>query len=279
MCISSYRWPTFGAVVGLGLTACGAALADPAQRPLPSELAVTSDGRVVAVLNVEALAKVQDRVPVASAPANTVQMAFEVDASVATPCPAQARPSPSEAEALVRRVATTEDFYPEFVLAVARQESRFDAGALSSKGAYGLMQLMPATALKHRVDRCDPEQNVLGGVRHLRQLWERWRNPFYILAAYNAGEASVEEHRGIPPFPETVQYVAAVITDFYGYPAIGDAERDATPAAARISTAGARPSRSRADPKRARTGPAAPVRTNASSRSRRPGDWLVLHVE
>lgn len=279
MRISPSRWPALGAVAGLGLTACGAALADPAQRPLPSELAVTSDGRVVAAADGQALAKAQDRVPVASAPANTVQMAFEADASVPPPCPGQARLSPSEAEAMVRRVATAEDFYPDFVLAVARQESRFDAAALSPKGAYGLMQLMPETAARHRVDRCDPEQNVLGGVRHLRMLWERWRNPFYILAAYNAGEAALEEHRGIPPFPETVQYVAAVITDFYGYPPVRSTDRDVLTNAPRTTPADARAGSHRVDARRVRAAPGAITQTRSTMRSRQPGDWLVLHVE
>ncbi len=132
-------------------------------------------------------------------------------------------PSPAEAEALVRRVAQTEDFYPDFVLSVARIESHFRADQVSPKGAIGLMQLMPATAARFAVDICDPADNVRGGIRYLRILHDRYHNPFYMLAAYNAGEDAVAQYRGVPPFPETVRYVADVINDFYILPSPGGA--------------------------------------------------------
>lgn len=122
---------------------------------------------------------------------------------------------------LVARVAAEEDFYPDFVLSVAKTESRFNSVALSEKGAFGLMQLMPVTAKRFKVDLCDPASNVLGGVRFLRALHQKYRNPFYILAAYNAGEGAVEKNRGVPAFPETIRYVAEVINDFYALPAPG----------------------------------------------------------
>lgn len=127
-------------------------------------------------------------------------------------------PSPSEAEALARKVATEESFDPSLVVAVARAESRFRMDQVSPKGAVGLMQLMPATAKRFGVDACDPADNVRGGVRFLRVLQERYRNPMYVLAAYNAGEDAVEQHRGVPPYPETVRYVAAVLNDLNGWP-------------------------------------------------------------
>jgi soluble lytic murein transglycosylase-like protein len=89
---------------------------------------------------------------------------------------------------------------------------------VSPKGAVGLMQLMPATAKRFGVDACDPADNVRGGVRFLRILQERYRNPMHVLAAYNAGEDAVEQHRGVPPYPETVRYVAAVLNDLNGWP-------------------------------------------------------------
>ena len=127
-------------------------------------------------------------------------------------------PSPADAEALVKRIATEENFYPDFVLSVARIESHFHMEAISPKGAIGLMQLMPATALRFTVDICDPADNVRGGVRYLRWLHDRYKNPIFILAAYNAGEIAVDQYRGVPPYPATVHYVAAVLNDFYTWP-------------------------------------------------------------
>jgi hypothetical protein len=82
------------------------------------------------------------------------------------------------------------------------------------------MQLEPETARHYRVDICDPADNVRGGVRFLRDLHSRYRNPLFILAAYNAGETALTEHGGIPPFPETVKFVAEVVNDFYDWPGI-----------------------------------------------------------
>lgn len=127
-------------------------------------------------------------------------------------------PSPAEAEAVAHKVATEEAMDPSLVAAVARAESRFRMDQVSSKGAVGLMQLMPATAKRFGVDACDPADNVRGGVRFLRVLQERYRNPMHVLAAYNAGEDAVEQHRGVPPYFETVRYVAAVLNDLNGWP-------------------------------------------------------------
>lgn len=147
--------------------------------------------------------------------------------AAASPC-ADAKPlGQDEARALITRVATEENFFPDFVMSVAKSESQFNSTALSDKGAYGLMQLEPETAQRFKVDICDPAANVLGGVRFLRALHEKYRNPFFILAAYNAGEDAVEKNRGVPPFPETVRFVAQVINDFYTWPAPGaQARRD-----------------------------------------------------
>jgi hypothetical protein len=138
-------------------------------------------------------------------------------------CKFEHLPSPADAEALVKRIATEESFYPEFVLSVARIESHFHMELISPRGAIGLMQLMPATALRFRVDICDPADNVRGGVRYLRSLHDRYKNPFFILAAYNAGETAVDQYRGVPPYPATIHYIAAVINDFYTWPLPGPA--------------------------------------------------------
>lgn len=141
-----------------------------------------------------------------------------------SPCPNARAMAADEARALVVRIATAENFYPDFVQSVAKIESHFNSTALSDKGAVGLMQLEPETAQRFKVDRCDPADNVRGGVRFLRALQNKYRNPLFILAAYNAGEGAVDSNRGVPPFPETVRFVARVINDFYTWPAPGHAD-------------------------------------------------------
>jgi len=99
------------------------------------------------------------------------------------------------------------------VKAVIRAESDFVPYAVSPKGAQGLMQLMPSTARLRNVWRAfEPRQNVEGGVSHLRYLLDRYSgNVRLALAAYNAGEGAVDKHGGIPPFPETYEYVSRVM--------------------------------------------------------------------
>ncbi len=100
------------------------------------------------------------------------------------------------------------------VSAVIRAESNYEPRIVSRKGARGLMQLMPATARRLDVRRpFDPVSNVRGGVRYLRELVERFDNrPELVLAAYNAGENTVETYGGIPPFRETVNYVKRILS-------------------------------------------------------------------
>jgi soluble lytic murein transglycosylase-like protein len=107
----------------------------------------------------------------------------------------------------------------DLVRAVIKAESDFNAGARSQKGAMGLMQLMPETARLHNVsDAYDPNANVEGGVRHLRMLLDRYDGDLELsLAAYNAGSAAVEKHRGIPPFSETRDYVRRVLRLYDSY--------------------------------------------------------------
>jgi soluble lytic murein transglycosylase-like protein len=99
------------------------------------------------------------------------------------------------------------------VKAVIKAESGFQPRAVSRAGARGLMQLMPQTALLHGVRNIhEPSQNIEGGVQHLRMLLDRYGgNVPLALAAYNAGEGAVDQHGGIPPFPETRDYVWRVL--------------------------------------------------------------------
>jgi soluble lytic murein transglycosylase-like protein len=118
-------------------------------------------------------------------------------------------------EGLVQAHAARYDLRPELVRAVIQVESGFNPRARSPKGAMGLMQLMPATARDLGVsDPFDPDQNIRGGTRYLRELLDRYDgNERLALAAYNAGPGAVERHgRQVPPFRETQEYVRRVGT-------------------------------------------------------------------
>jgi hypothetical protein len=105
---------------------------------------------------------------------------------------------------------------PDLVNSVIHAESGFNARAVSPKGARGLMQLMPATANQLGVnDAFDPQANVTGGSRYLRELLERYNFDLVkALAAYNAGPERVEQYRGVPPFRETRAYVARIVHEY-----------------------------------------------------------------
>jgi soluble lytic murein transglycosylase-like protein len=113
----------------------------------------------------------------------------------------------------IRESAERHGVSPQLVEAVVRAESAFNPWAVSRKGARGLMQLMPQTASVLGVrDAFNPVQNIDGGVRHLRGLIDRYPgNLALAVAAYNAGAGAVDTYGGIPPFPETQQYVKKVL--------------------------------------------------------------------
>jgi soluble lytic murein transglycosylase-like protein len=103
---------------------------------------------------------------------------------------------------------------PELIHAVIEAESAYDPNAVSSAGAVGLMQLMPATARRFGVsDRTDPEQNIDAGANYLRKLLSMFDNDVKLaIASYNAGEGAVMKYgRTIPPYRETQQYVVRVL--------------------------------------------------------------------
>lgn len=105
---------------------------------------------------------------------------------------------------------------PDLVNSVIKAESGFHVRAVSPKGAQGLMQLMPGTASQLGVPNAfDPQANVDGGTRYLRELLERYNFDLVkALAAYNAGPLRVEQFGGVPPYYETRAYVARIVKDF-----------------------------------------------------------------
>jgi len=105
---------------------------------------------------------------------------------------------------------------PDLVNSVIKAESGFNVRAVSPKGAQGLMQLMPGTASQLGVPNAfDPQANIEGGTRYLRELLERYNFDLVkALAAYNAGPQRVEQFGGVPPFHETRAYVARIVKDF-----------------------------------------------------------------
>jgi hypothetical protein len=116
-------------------------------------------------------------------------------------------------ETIIQDAAERYDIDPDLIAAVIMTESRFNPGALSRRGAKGLMQIMPVTAESLQVnDAYDPEENIHAGTRYLRWLLTRLDDDVALaLAAYNAGLRKVQTYQGIPPYRETEAYVDKVM--------------------------------------------------------------------
>jgi len=152
--------------------------------------------------------------PLAPAPSNA-NAAF-------APLPAPApqlllnRLSPQSVDPIILKCAKRHNVRPSLVKGIVAVESHFKANAISSRGALGLMQLMPQTAQQFGIDPLDPSQNIEAGTRYLRTLLDRYRSYRNCLtrtiAAYNAGPGMVDRYRGVPPFKETRDYVIRVLS-------------------------------------------------------------------
>jgi soluble lytic murein transglycosylase-like protein len=152
-------------------------------------------------------------------PAEAAPLAPKEDAAGSRPklqTPAKAVQRPVDLNEVVEAASGTYHLDPDLVNSVIRAESGFNVRAVSPKGAQGLMQLMPRTASELGVQNVfDPQANVEGGTRYLRELLERYNFDLVkALAAYNAGPRRVEQYGGVPPYYETKVYVARIVRDY-----------------------------------------------------------------
>jgi soluble lytic murein transglycosylase-like protein len=121
--------------------------------------------------------------------------------------------SVDDINSLAEKISLKEGVSPSLVKKIIKAESDYDVDAVSSKGAMGLMQLMPATAESLGVaDPFSPEENITGGVKHLKQLIQSYHGDYKkAVAAYNAGKTAVDRNNGEAPFSETRDYVKKVL--------------------------------------------------------------------
>ncbi len=127
--------------------------------------------------------------------------------------------SATQLQSLVGQASANNGVEPALINAVVMAESAGNPGAVSTAGAQGLMQIMPATAASCGVsDAFDPVQNVECGTRYLHSLLERYNNNVELaVAAYNAGPGAVDQYGGVPPYPETRAYVTRVLSAYRNY--------------------------------------------------------------
>jgi soluble lytic murein transglycosylase-like protein len=212
--MAAQAWATDVAILRNGFT-----IRHESRAPLgdTTRLFLTSDGASFVDIPTAEI----DRIEPDLTPAPPPEM-VSPEAVVTAPTPIQPplRPPAASASVDVSQVVTAAgDRYrldPDLINSVIRAESGFKVHAVSPKGAQGLMQLMPGTASKLGVPNAfDPEANVDGGTRYLRELLERYNfDLIKALAAYNAGPQRVEQYRGVPPYLETRKYVASIVRDF-----------------------------------------------------------------
>ncbi len=134
---------------------------------------------------------------------------------------------------VIEAMARKHKIHPAIVKSIIAAESAFRPEVVSSKGALGLMQLMPETAQEMGADASIPEQNVEAGTRYLSGLLRRYQNRRdgmkLAIAAYNAGPGNVDRYHGIPPFAETRNYVTRVLKFYKHYVTEDIAENSALP--------------------------------------------------
>jgi len=135
--------------------------------------------------------------------------------SVSIPCFSSSS-EPSKYSAIIDKAAVKYGLPSDLIHSIIKAESNFNPRAVSPKGAIGLMQLMPSTAKQYGVTNIyDPEDNILGGTRYLKDLSSLYqKNLDLVLAAYNAGQEAVKKYQGIPPYQETIEYIEKVKSSY-----------------------------------------------------------------
>ncbi len=122
----------------------------------------------------------------------------------------------SQYDQIIVSVAQEHRVPASLVHSIIKAESGYDPWAISPKGAMGLMQLMPETAIQYKVQNVfDPRQNIEGGVKYLVDLIKLYEGDTkYVLAAYNAGQEAIRKYGGVPPYPETKNYIKKVMAAY-----------------------------------------------------------------
>jgi soluble lytic murein transglycosylase-like protein len=122
----------------------------------------------------------------------------------------------SQYDHIIVSVAQEHRVPASLVHSIIKAESGYDPWAISPKGAMGLMQLMPETAIQYKVQNVfDPKQNIEGGVKYLVDLIKLYDGDTkHVLAAYNAGQEAIKKYGGVPPYPETKNYIKKVMTAY-----------------------------------------------------------------
>lgn len=185
-----------------------------------TRLFLTADGASFVDIRTAEIDRIEPDLTPAPRPQNNLPASAAVVPATALAAPALASApvasGPVDVSEVVSAVSGRYRLDPDLVNSVIRAESGFKVHAVSPKGAQGLMQLMPGTATKLGVPNAfDPEANVDGGTRYLRELLERYNfDLIKALAAYNAGPHRVEQYGGVPPYRETRLYVASIVRDF-----------------------------------------------------------------
>lgn len=192
---------------------------DPRKPGAPAQAKRTKSHRSSVLVKVDPKTKALVEVPPPGEPVAAPETARE--AAVPGAPAVSPRPVASHLDSLIEQTAERHAVDPNLVRAVIQAESNFNPQARSYKGAMGLMQLIPGTARRFGVrDAYDPVENVDGGVRYLKFLLEMFRGDVSLsVAAYNAGEAAVARHGGVPPFRETRDYVRRISTIYIPGPA------------------------------------------------------------